>query len=130
MPGGAQKGHNLRSDRGIAPRFLQRLPEAVFFIAAMESLRRPPDLLISQSSPRGPELAVGKPRYLILGRRGSLSGKEKGGGRRRKEEDTGNGQAGGVRLGEEGGRTGNGQKGRVQHEEFRLLMGSDALVLV
>ena len=40
----AQKGHNLRSDRWIAPRFFQRLPEAVFLIVAMESLRRPPDL--------------------------------------------------------------------------------------
>ncbi|KAJ6865706.1 hypothetical protein NC652_037274 [Populus alba x Populus x berolinensis] len=40
----AQKCHKLRSGRRIAPRFLQQLPEAVFLIVAMESLRRPPDL--------------------------------------------------------------------------------------
>ena len=40
----AQKGRKSQSGRWIAPRFLQQLPEAVFLIVAMESLRRPPDL--------------------------------------------------------------------------------------
>ena len=40
----AQKGHNSRSNRRIAPRFLQELPKSDSLIVAMESLRRPPDL--------------------------------------------------------------------------------------
>jgi hypothetical protein len=40
----AQKGHNQRSDRRIAPRFLQELLESDSLVVAMESLRRPPDL--------------------------------------------------------------------------------------
>jgi len=40
----AQKGHNQRSDRWIAPRFLQELLEFDSLVVAMESLRRPPDL--------------------------------------------------------------------------------------
>ena len=40
----AQKGHKSRSDRRIAPRFLQELPESDSLIVAMESLRTQPDL--------------------------------------------------------------------------------------
>jgi len=40
----APKGHNPRSDRLIAPGFLQELPESDSLIVAMEALRISPDL--------------------------------------------------------------------------------------
>ena len=48
----AQKSHNPRSDRRIAPRCFLELPESVSLIGAMESLQKPPDLSILTSSPR------------------------------------------------------------------------------